>query len=102
MSRSPFACVAFVSGLALSTAACIVNPPAETTATVPQEGIVAAKRDSEMICQDYVATASRVRRQKVCMTAEEWDAVNDDAKGYSRSMQNSGSAQAGGESLQGQ
>ncbi len=90
-----------VAAVALSATGCIVNPPAETQAAAAPKSTVAAKGEGELICQNYNATASRVRREKVCMTAEQWKALNEDAEGYTRAMQSNGSAQAGGQTLTG-
>ncbi len=100
MSRLALLHPALIATLALSAAACIVNPPAETAAATPQD-TAAAKGEGKLICQRYDATASRVRKEKVCMTAEQWKAHSEDAEGYARSIQNSGSTQPGGESLTG-
>ncbi len=87
-----------IGALALPLVACVVNPATEpAAATTPPQAVVAANGEDALICQSYASTASRVRREKVCMTAKQWNAANEDAENYTRSLQNSGSAQPGGQ-----
>ena len=90
--------IALVVLLPLFATACATSSEtAESDGAAPTR--TAAASNSKVVCRDYESTASRVRRERVCMTVEEWDAVSRDARDYARGMQNNGSMQPGGESL---
>ena len=98
MLRASPSTIALVVLLPLFATACATSSEtAESDGAAPTK--TAAASNSKVVCRDYESTASRVRRERVCMTVEEWDAVSRDARDYARGMQNNGSMQPGGESL---
>ena len=102
MSRLAFAQPAFIALFAVCAAACVVRPTTEpateiaSAAPEPQ----ADSGEGAVVCRNYNSTGSRVRREKVCMTVAQWDDVNEDAEGYARGLQNNGSMQPGGQTLE--
>ena len=79
-----------------------VAAPASTPATVQVATATPAKKEfhpDDMVCRTFDVTGSRVQRQRVCKTRQQWIEEARAAREAMRDMQNRDAGQPGGEQL---
>ena len=95
--------LAFGAGLiavVLGASACTHNKENARLAAQERETAKMAALDQEVvICKEYIETASRLRKQKVCRTRAQWAELEKSSKDFVKDIERRGAAQPGGDSL---